>query len=169
MTTATKPLLTLIASDLMTRDVTAIPAHMSLRAAAHMLAEFDISGAPVVDEQGHCIGVLSGHDFVRWAEQGNRGARADKAHLNGGPHSAWQLMDIEALPVDEVSQFMTSDPVTVTPGTPLGTLARKMRDAHIHRVIVVDAEKRPIGIVSSSDVLAAVAEDATRATIVSNW
>ncbi len=32
-----------------------------------------------------------------------------------------------------------------------------MIDAHIHRVIVVDKDERPIGIVSSTDILAAVA------------
>jgi CBS domain-containing protein len=32
-----------------------------------------------------------------------------------------------------------------------------MIDAHIHRVIVVDEEERPIGIVSNTDVLAALA------------
>jgi CBS domain-containing protein len=169
MTTVSKPLLKLRASDLMSRDVTAIPEHMSLRSAAHVLAQFDVSGAPVVDENGRCIGVLSGHDFVRWAEQSERPVRTDNGHQDGGPFSAWQIMDIEALPVDEVSRFMTRDPVTVPPGEALGTLARKMRDAHIHRVIVVDASGRPIGIVSSTDVLAAVADDATRATLVSNW
>jgi CBS-domain-containing membrane protein len=169
MTTVAKPLLTLRASDLMSPDVTAIPERISLRAAAHVLAQFDISGAPVVDDNGRCIGVLSGHDFVRWAEQSERPVRTDNAHQDGGPFSAWQIMDIEALPADEVSRFMTRDPVTVSPGEALGTLASRMRDAHIHRVIVVDAEGHPIGIVSSSDVLAAVADDATRASLVSNW
>ena len=32
-----------------------------------------------------------------------------------------------------------------------------MSGAHIHRLIVVDEDRRPIGIVSSSDVLTAVA------------
>jgi predicted transcriptional regulator len=31
-----------------------------------------------------------------------------------------------------------------------------MIDAHIHRVVVVDADERPIGVVASTDVLAAV-------------
>ena len=52
---------------------------------------------------------------------------------------------------------MTADPVTVSPHTPIGKLARLMLDAHIHRVVVVDEQRRPIGIVSSTDILAAVA------------
>jgi CBS-domain-containing membrane protein len=32
-----------------------------------------------------------------------------------------------------------------------------MIDGHIHRIIVVDEERRPIGVVASTDLLAAVA------------
>jgi CBS domain-containing protein len=53
---------------------------------------------------------------------------------------------------------MTKDPVLVGPGTPIGELAGIMMDAHIHRIIVVDmVTLRPLGIVSSMDILAAVA------------
>ena len=44
---------------------------------------------------------------------------------------------------------------------PLAELARMMLDAHIHRVIVVDRNGKPIGLVSSTDILAVVAHTAT--------
>jgi CBS domain-containing protein len=37
-----------------------------------------------------------------------------------------------------------------------------MLDAHIHRVVVVDKERRPLGVVSSTDVLAAVNYEGNR-------
>ena len=52
---------------------------------------------------------------------------------------------------------MTAQPVTVGPTALIGELAQKMVDAHIHRVVVVVDESRPQGIVTSTDVLAAVA------------
>jgi acetoin utilization protein AcuB len=52
---------------------------------------------------------------------------------------------------------MSPDPVTVTPEVTISALARMMLDAHIHRVIVVDADNRPVGIVSSTDIFAAIA------------
>jgi CBS domain-containing protein len=52
---------------------------------------------------------------------------------------------------------MTPDPVTAQPATSIRVLARMMIDAHIHRIIVVDEGRRPIGVVSSTDVLAALA------------
>src|SRR5260370_10535125 len=50
MMTSDKPLLSLTAADLMTPAVLSIPQDMSLQAAAHMLAQANVSRAPVVDE-----------------------------------------------------------------------------------------------------------------------
>ena len=155
MRTATKPFAELTAADLMTRDVTVIPRHMSLRSAAHMLSQARVSGAPVVDSRGACVGVISSTDFVRWAE-GRRPTR----HLEPFSEcvcSDWQICDAESLPTEEVGGYMTPDPVTAPHATRVGELARMMLDAHIHRVIIVDEARRPVGVVSSTDILAAVA------------
>jgi CBS-domain-containing membrane protein len=57
---------------------------------------------------------------------------------------------------------MTSDVLTVRPETPLRELARILVNARIHRVMVVDKLRKPTGIVTSMDILAAVArEDAS--------
>jgi CBS-domain-containing membrane protein len=52
---------------------------------------------------------------------------------------------------------MTADVVTVEPGLPIGELAQHMIDAGVHRVVVLDPEGRPVGVVCSTDVLAALA------------
>jgi CBS domain-containing protein len=69
----------------------------------------------------------------------------------------WQVVDVEQLPTETVGQFMTPDPITVAVDTPLPELAQKMVDAHVHRIIVIDRRNRPVGVVSSMDILAAVA------------
>jgi CBS-domain-containing membrane protein len=58
MATLETPLLQLTAEDLMSRDVLVIPQRTTLRYAAHLLAQAAVSGAPVVDEEGRCVGVL---------------------------------------------------------------------------------------------------------------
>lgn len=200
MTTTRKPLTTLQAADLMSRDVVTIPQGMSLRAAARLLFEHQISGAPVADASGRCIGILSATDFVRWAEEGGHGAEdvplpacpfqvkgrlltgeqavictlaEGRCHLQemrpttAGRHTAvcrlpsgvlcdWQQV-AENLPRGTVRHYMTVDVVTVAPQTPLPELARMMIDAHIHRLIVVDEERKPVGVVSSTDLLAVLA------------
>jgi CBS-domain-containing membrane protein len=201
MKTATlRPFVSLTAAEVMSRDVVAIPQHISLRAAAHILANAHVTGAPVIDHDGVCVGVISSTDFVRRAEeeglsreprpirtcpyqtQGRllsgpeavictlaEGACAlqEVQPTTGGRHTAvcrmphdvlsdWQQV-FENAPADEVSGYMTPNPVTVELHTSITALARMMLDAHIHRVVVVDHEGRPVGIVASTDVLAAVA------------
>ncbi len=77
-----------------------------------------------------------------------------------GPHEVsadWQVVERNALPADDVRHHMTADPVTVCRSAPLRELARLMADGGIHRVVVVDDDFRPEGVVSSLDVVAAVA------------
>jgi CBS domain-containing protein len=115
-----------------------------------------ISGAPVVDEMGECVGVLSATDFMHQLGNGARAACRTMYAVAESVHSPWQLVEMDDLPTDDVSAHMTADPVTVFSGTPIAELARKMTEAHIHRIIVVDGQHRPIGVVSSTDILAAV-------------
>ena len=75
MTTLETPLLQLTAEDLMCRDVLVIPQAISLRYAAHLLAQAKVSGAPVVDEEGRCVGVLSAADLVHWVDRESRPPR----------------------------------------------------------------------------------------------
>ena len=157
----TPTLLSLTAADLMSQAVVTIPGEMSLQGAARLLTRSHVSGAPVVDDAGRCIGVLSATDFVSWAEKGQEAAKCPSASP-GCFHTAWQVVDIDDLPNDRVRSYMTTDPVTVAPGTPIGILAHMMIDAHIHRLIVVDEQDRPIGIVSSTDILAVVARAAAK-------
>jgi CBS domain-containing protein len=158
---AARHLLELIAADLMTTPVRTIPHETPLRDAAHLLTRERISGAPVVDADGRCIGVLSSSDFVTWAgKDGNEKA----VHFL----APWgEMIDIDESPDSEIRRYMTAQPVTVAPTAPIGALAQMMVDAHIHRVLVVVDQNRPRGIVTSTDILAAVARAAQRAALQS--
>ena len=156
MRTATQSLLSLIAADVMSTRLVTVPEEMSLAGAARLLSGARVSGAPVVDAEGRCIGVLSAGDFVSWAEKGEGSAKQLQERCDCA-YSAWQVLDADTLPRDSVASYMTADPVMTAPSTPIDEMARMMVDAHIHRVVVVDEDERPIGIVSSTDILAAVA------------
>ncbi len=153
-----KPFFALTARDLMSHEVITISEEMSLAAAARLLSRGNVSGAPVVDGAGVCVGVISATDFLVLADR--------TCPVVAGPCTApmcvcseWQVMDPAELPPDEVRDHMTADPVTVGPDSPVSEVARAMLDAHIHRVIVVDTWRRPVGVVSSTDLIAAVARD----------
>lgn len=148
------------AADLMSADVVLLPAEMSLQGAARLLYRMQISGAPVVDDRGHIVGILSTTDFMHRLEAGTRPAAA--AHSSDPICCPWEIcdQDTEAAPRDIVRDFMTRDVVTVPRDMPLPDLARTMLEAHIHRLVVVDNDERPLGIVSTTDILAALARAA---------
>jgi CBS domain-containing protein len=72
------------------------------------------------------------------------GLVSDWPQVSGGVHAG------------TVRRYMTADS-TVEPEATLSALARAVIDAHVHRLIVVDEQHRPIGTVSCLDVLAALA------------
>lgn len=156
MQTETKPLVSLTAADLMSRNVVTLPPDMSLRTAARLLSQNDVSGAPVLDAQGRCIGVLSAIDFVLWAKESQQAEQS--CHPQTPFVTPWQVVDLESLPVDQVRNYMTSDLVTASPHARIGELARLMTDARVRRVIIVDAKGQCMGIVSSTDIMSAIAE-----------
>ncbi|HEY7152363.1 MAG TPA: CBS domain-containing protein, partial [Gemmataceae bacterium] len=110
---------------------------------------------------GRCVGIFSLSDCSRLVHNANRCARTSPP-IPGCVCSDWEVVEEEwdNLPADAVSRYMVADPVLVLPETPLGEVARMMTDAHIHRLIVVAEDRRPVGIVPSTDVLAAVARAA---------
>jgi CBS domain-containing protein len=79
------------------------------------------------------------------------------------PHTVcveWQMVEMEGLPMEDVGHYMTAEPVTVEPGTPIARVAREMINAVVQRVVVTDGDRRPVGIVSTTDLVAALAADA---------
>jgi predicted transcriptional regulator len=70
----------------------------------------------------------------------------------------WQMVEMDSLPAEEVRHYMTQEPVTADPETPVRLLARRMIEAAVQRVVVTDSAGGPVGIVSATDLVAAVAE-----------
>jgi predicted transcriptional regulator len=157
MINALNDLFALTAGEIMSRNLVVIPREMSLEGAARTLGRSGVTGAPVVDSEGRCIGVLSATDFMTKVEH-LHDLQKEKDDTVCKP---WQIPGCVAESDCRVEDCMTHDPVLVGASVKIGELARMMMDAHIHRVIVVDtATDQPIGIVSSIDILAALARAA---------
>jgi len=155
-----KSFFALTAADLMTTPVRTIPQETTLREAANLLSRSSISGAPVMDAEGHCVGVLSSSDFVNWVVKGGEAGEKGKGTSFIAPWG--ELINIDDSPESAIHHYMTAHPITVEPTTPIAELAQKMVGAHIHRLLVVVDHEGPQGIVSSTDILAAVARAAQR-------
>ena len=126
--------------DLMALDPIVVRSTAPLAEAADLLDRHHISGLPVVDGTGSLVGVVSQTDLVR--------ARSTEYLGSNWPGLA-------------VRHLMTSPAVTVTRSTPLAIAAARMDRQHIHRLVVVadDDASLPIGILSMTDLVHAIATD----------
>lgn len=59
----------MLAKDVMTKPVITLDPAMNLREAASVLSTNRISGAPVVDDTGRLVGILTEHDLIRKGQE----------------------------------------------------------------------------------------------------
>jgi CBS-domain-containing membrane protein len=158
MNSAIERLLSLRVSDVMNSPVTTVSECDSMPDAARVLIESEIRGAPVVDATGRCVGMLSGIDF---AQRANRIARGDASATFGQEHAlrrgtGQEAYQMESIAEDRVREHMSPAVQTIHRTSTLINAARMMCREHIHRLVIVDEDARPIGVVSSLDIVAAM-------------
>jgi CBS domain-containing protein len=125
--------------ELMTPDPVRVQSNAPLARAAHLLDQHHVHGLPVVDESGALVGVVSQTDMLR--------ARTTE-HL----WASWRGL--------QVRHLMTSPALTVSADTSLTDAAARMEEYQVHRLVVVGPDgTSPIGIVSTSDMVRAMAAE----------
>ncbi len=155
-------------ADVMTRSVVTLSTEMTLEQAAERLVEKGISGAPVVDEQGRLLGILSESDLLRQLKRVAE-ETVGKKYLTRAIHSLALLTFLsETHPgaVDEVyrqlratrvADAMTKKVETIKPTDSLEAVAAVMIQHDVNRVPVVEG-KRVVGIVTRTDLARVLAQ-----------
>lgn len=123
--------------NLMSVDPVVIEAEAPVREAEGLLKSYRISGLPVVQDGG-LVGVISQTDLLN----------AHSSELIG---ANWERV--------KVRHLMTRPAVTVHVSSSIERAARLMLDDHIHRVVVVDEEGQPVGVLTASDLLHVLLHD----------
>ena len=104
---------------------------------AELLAGYEISGLPVVDADDHLVGVISQTDLVRL-----RAASLPWAGWHG-----LMVRDVMSLPARTIHGQASIDEA-----------ARQMSAQGVNRLIVVDDQQTPIGVISESDLMREIAD-----------
>lgn len=144
-------------ADVMRRDVVKVPSYHTMREAAAILTTHEISGAPVVDDKDHCIGVITAIDFARYeANVAHCGSDSGlrEHHLRQAQGDA--PYQIQAERPDLVSERMSTAVQSIRADAPLIEAAREMCVAHLHRLIVLDGHGHVEGVLTTLDVVAAL-------------
>lgn len=148
------------ARDVMTTDVVKVPADLTVAELADVFMENEISGAPVVDEDGALVGVVSVFDVARQSS-GETGVVTEQGNPEfyvRGWEEQYSVEEFRKLRVQEghltVRDVMTPAAFTVEEDDPISDVARTLVDGHIHRVLVTRGHE-VVGIISSLDLLRA--------------
>jgi len=146
------------ARNVMTADPVCIGPSGTIRELARLFEEHEISGVPVVNQEGKVVGVVSKTDLIRRCSEGTGDIPpAYLFEVLSEQGAEDETSEVIPEPLVCVEDFMTEDPLTVAPDLSVAAVARLMYDKRIHRVIVADEEKFPLGIITSMDLLGAFA------------
>jgi CBS domain-containing protein len=125
------------AADVMTRPVLTLRADDHVEQAAALLANNNVTAAPVLDAQGELVGIVSEGDLLR-------------AHVVSVPDPAHPSAPGPVAKI--VSDVMTSDVVALPAEADLSVVADVMLTHRVHSVPIVDGSE-VVGIVCRHDLL----------------
>lgn len=137
------------AEDIMSSPVVTVRADTPAKAATALLTSHGFTALPVVDQDGHLVGVVTEADLMR-----NRVIPDPRTLI-------WQenRADTPRQPVPRtVGEVMTAPVVSTTRGADVAHIAQVMVDRHLRSVPVLDGAS-VVGIVSRRDLLRTLARD----------
>jgi CBS domain-containing protein len=133
--------------NVMSTDVATVRKGTPFKDVARLLAQRDVSALPVVDRDGHVLGVVSEADLL--VKQGTQEIEFTHSLLTWwrGRHNLRRATATTA------GQLMTSPAVTVDTNSSVAGAARLLTAHNIKRLPVVDDDGKLVGIVSRKDLL----------------
>ena len=134
------------AEELMTPNPVSIRAEATIPKALAVLIDKGFSAAPVMDEAGRPIGVVSRSDFLAHDREKTEYPAQFPDGMTGGPSAT---ADVKT-PVREI---MTPVVFSVAVDTPAAQVVSEMVGLHVHRLFVVDRDGVLVGVISSLDIL----------------
>jgi CBS domain-containing protein len=138
------------ASDLMVPNPISLRAEANVAEAMLLFTEKGITAAPVIDDSGHPIGVISRSDLLihQCEDQRQRGG----AYFHA---SSFESVDATPKPSTtmNVADLMTPAVFAVSEDTPVHRVVSDMLGLHVHRLFVVDEDGTLVGIITTMDVL----------------
>ena len=140
-------------ADIMSKDVITAEFGTELPAAWNQIMEHRIVALPVLNRARRVIGIVTQRDFLR---------HSGVDHYAAIGHSLQRFLRRSGVMHSEkaevVGQIMTPDPRTIRDTAPIIDLVPLMADSGFHQILVVDGERRFVGIVTQSDLVAALYE-----------
>jgi CBS domain-containing protein len=112
--------------EVMSKNLISVKPTNPINSIAKIMMENSISSLTIINDKGKLCGITTKSDITTYfAYKGSKGYK--------------------------VQDFMTSKPVTIRPSQPTFLAAYSMAENKISRVVVVDGENKPLGIITLND------------------
>ena len=141
------------AMDVMVRDVVTVSPDDDVAVAIQLLADYDISALPVVDDDENVVGVISEADLLHREEIGTEKQRP--WWLEAVTPASKLAGEFAKSHGRRVAEIMSTDVVSASEDTPLGAIATLLERHRIKRVPILRGGKL-VGIVSRSNLIQAL-------------
>lgn len=145
----------MLVKELMRKEVMSVPADMPLVEVAALFKARCISGAPVVDDAGAVLGVISLTDLVNAGRQ-DRPTIA-RFHVQPEPLEEETIATVVVAAPGTAETAMTPGAIAIDENATVAAAAEAMLERHIHRMLVTRGGKLA-GIVTTMDMLRALIE-----------
>jgi CBS domain-containing protein len=142
------------ARDVMVAPVITATPHAAVKDVAELFVENNISAAPVVDDRGRVIGIISDGDLLHRAEIDTEKRRS--CWLRAFVDSDTLAREYTKSHARKVGDAMTRNVISAAPDTPLHEIADLLERHSIKRVPILE-NGQLVGIVSRSNLVQAVA------------
>ncbi len=143
--------------EIMTRDVVTVKESHTLMEAAKIIRERKVSGAPVLNEEGDVVGVLSEADVLKVLGDHPWHSLNRILHLHEQEQDIQE--DIERMSETRVKEVMSKHPQIVDSDNLINDAASIMHSTGYNRLPVVDNSGKLVGIVTRADILTSLQED----------
>jgi CBS domain-containing protein len=123
--------------------------------AVALMTDRGFSAAPVIDQAGRPVGVLSRTDvLIHEREQVRHAMPAEDYHSEGrSRHSRHEGFSIEIVDSTRVRDIMTPTLFTVNVNTAAADVVKRMCELKVHHLFVVDDDDSLVGVISSLDIV----------------
>jgi len=141
----------------MTKNVITVTGETPVRELAKILSDNKISGAPVVDNQGVVIGVVTESDLIDQNKKVHIPtvvAILDSFIFLESPEK--MKKELEKMAGIKVDDIFAHEIITVQQDTPLDEVATLMAEKKVHTLPVQDGEKL-VGVIGKSDIIRIIA------------
>jgi predicted transcriptional regulator len=143
----------LVAREIMTTKIITVTPETAVSELAQILATSNIGGAPVVDEEGRLLGVVTESDLIDQTKKVHIPtvvAILDSLIFLERPDKMEK--EIRKIAGTVVGDIYSKNPVTVSEETPLDEIATIMAKKHVHTLPVMRGEQL-VGVIGKGDII----------------